>query len=178
MARRQARRGHGSAQGPIWFAAGMIAGLGLATVLWLSGWWPSPADQRPDLLPLGHDDPPLVSPEEQGKRRYDFFTLLPEVEVLVPSREIEARAREDHLDPTDGRTYTLQAGSFRSASDAEALRAQITLLGLTAQVQTVTVDESTWHRVRVGPFDSAREANSARRRLQESGLEAMVLTGT
>jgi len=178
MARRQARRGHSAAQGPVWFGAGMVAGLGLATVLWLAGWWPSPTDQRADLLPLGHDDPPLISPEEQGQRRYDFFTLLPEVEVVVPSREIEARARDNEVEPAGGQAYTLQAGSFRSSSDAEALRAQITLLGLTAQVQTVTVDESTWHRVRVGPFDSARAANSARRRLQESGLEAMVLTGT
>ncbi|MFU8832092.1 MAG: SPOR domain-containing protein, partial [Wenzhouxiangella sp.] len=39
------------------------------------------------------------------------------------------------------------------------------------------VNDATWHRVRVGPFQSARDADGARRRLQENGYEAMVLSG-
>lgn len=178
MSRRQARRGQSAlTQAPVWFGAGLVAGLGLATMVWMTGALPD-RGAPVDLLPVGLDDPPLISPEEQRQRRFDFFTLLPEVEMVVPSREIEARARQNQAETADGQAYTLQAGSFRSAADAEALRAQITLLGLTARVQAVTVDDATWHRVRVGPFDSPREANSARRRLQEAGLEALVLTGT
>jgi cell division protein FtsN len=71
----------------------------------------------------------------------------------------------------------IQVGSFRSRSDAEGLRAQMTLLGLMREIQTVTVNEVTWHRVRVGPFDNAREADAARRRLLDNGHEAMVLSG-
>jgi cell division protein FtsN len=177
MARRQARRGGGSAvNGLMAFGAGVICGLGLATVAWIGGYLPS-GDDTPPGLPAGHDEPAIAdAPEESRRRQYDFFTVLPEIEVVVPRQEIEERARE-RPDSSEEGSYLLQVGSFRSESDAEGLRAQLTLLGLEAQIQTVTVNEATWHRVRVGPFDNAREANSARRRLLDNGHEAMVLSG-
>ncbi len=177
MARRQARRGGGSAfSGLLVFGAGMICGLGLATVAWIGGYLPS-GDETPPGLPTGRDEPPIADAPEDGRsRQYDFFTVLPEIEVVVPRQEIEERARE-HPEPGEEGSYMLQVGSFRSETDAEGLRAQLTLLGLEAQIQTVTVNEATWHRVRVGPFDNAREANSARRRLLDNGHEAMVLSG-
>jgi len=179
MARRQARRskaGHGGGHGFLTFGAGVIVGLGLATTAWLGGWLPGSGEPAPGM-PVGHDEAPIAEPEQgRRSRQYDFFTVLPEIEVVVPQREIEERARDQVETPPRG-PYLLQVGSFRSASDAEALRAQVTLLGLVAQVQTVTVNDATWHRVRVGPFDSAREADGARRRLLDNGHEAMVLTG-
>lgn len=177
MARRQAKRGGGSAfNGLLLFGGGVVCGLALATVAWIGGYLPS-GSETPPGLPAGHDEPPIAEvPEESRSRQYDFFTVLPEIEVVVPRHEIEERARE-RPDPADEGTYMLQVGSFRSASDAEGLRAQLTLLGLDAQIQTVTVNEETWHRVRVGPFDNARETNSARRRLLDNGHEAMVLSG-
>ncbi len=111
----------------------------------------------------------------RAPRQYDFFTVLPEIEVVVPQREIEQRAREREDSAPSG-PYMLQVRSFRSSADAEGLRARLTLLGLDASIQSVTVYDSTWHRVRVGPSDGAREADGARRRLVENGFEAMVLT--
>lgn len=177
MARRQAKRGGSAANGLMLFGAGVICGLGLATVVWIGGYLPV-ANETPAGLPIGHDEPPIAEgPEsERSRRQYDFFTVLPEIEVIVPRTEIEERAR-DQAEPAELGPYMLQVGSFRSAADADGLRAQVTLLGLEARIQTVTVNEATWHRVRVGPFDTARDANSARRRLEESGYEAMVLSG-
>ncbi|MEN1727154.1 MAG: SPOR domain-containing protein [Pseudomonadota bacterium] len=179
MARRQARRsskkdsgGHGFLS----FGAGLICGLGLATVAWMGGYLPS-GDDTPPGMPEGHDEPPIAQSSETGRsRQYDFFTVLPEIEVVVPQREIEQRAREREDTASNG-PYMLQVGSFRSSDDAESLRAQLTLLGLDAAIQSVTVNDSTWHRVRVGPYNGAREADGARRRLLENGYEAMVLTG-
>ncbi len=179
MARRQARRsksGDGGGHGFLAFGAGVIVGLGIATTAWLGGWLPGNGDPGPGM-PLGHDEPPIAEPDDSRRsRQYDFFTVLPEIEVVVPQREIEERAR-DQVEAEPRGPYLLQVGSFRSANDAEALRAQVTLLGLAAQIQTVTVNDATWHRVRVGPFDSARDADGARRRLLENGHEAMVLSG-
>ncbi len=177
MARRQARRGGGSVfNGLMVFGTGVICGLAIATVAWIGGYLPS-GGETPPGLPAGHDEPPIAeTPDETRSRQYDFFTVLPEIEVVVPRQEIEERAREQP-EPAQQDSYTLQVGSFRSESDAEGLRAQLTLLGLEARIQTVTVNEVTWHRVRVGPFDNARDANSARRRLLDSGHEAMVLSG-
>lgn len=179
MARRQARRSKaksGPTHGFLTFGAGMVCGLAIATVAWLGGYLPSGED-TPSGLPDGHDEPPIAQTSEgTSSRQYDFFTVLPEIEVVVPQREIEERARTRESAGASG-PYMLQAGSFRSATDAEGLRAQLTLLGLDATIQSVTVNDSTWHRVRVGPYEGAREADGARRRLVENGFEAMVLTG-
>jgi cell division protein FtsN len=177
MARRQARRGNSQGgNGLLSFGAGLICGLGLATFAWIGGYLPSGSDGESGL-PAGHDEPPIAEATEPTRsRQYDFFTVLPEIEVVVPQREIEERAREPADTPAQG-PYMIQVGSFRSRSDADGLRAQITLLGLSAEIQTVTVNDATWHRVRVGPFDNARDADGARRRLQDNGLEAMVLSG-
>ncbi|MFW5926887.1 MAG: SPOR domain-containing protein [Wenzhouxiangella sp.] len=176
MARRQARRGGGSAvSGLMLFGAGMVCGLGLATIAWIGGYLPSGSDTPPGL-PAGHDEPAIAEePDDQRSRQYDFFTVLPEIEVVVPNEEIEERARERD-EPSRQGPYMLQVGSFRSREDAERLRAEITLLGLDSSIEEVTVNRSTWHRVRVGPFEGAREADGARRRLQENGHEAMVLS--
>ncbi|QOC22518.1 SPOR domain-containing protein [Wenzhouxiangella sp. AB-CW3] len=180
MARRQARRGSGGSalNGLMLFGAGVICGLGVATVAWIGGYLPS-GSETPPGLPAGHDEPAIAEPEEERRsRQYDFFTVLPEIEVVVPQEEFEERARErPEPEEAAGSNYLLQVASFQSENDAESLRAELTLLGLDARVQAVTVNDATWHRVRVGPFDTAREANSARRRLLDNGHEAMVLSG-
>lgn len=171
MARRQAKRTHGGiSTGLIGFALGLVVGLALATAMGLMR-----GSDSPDSPQTAEDSLPSLAEELAPPRRYEFFSVLPEVERVVPEREIAERMADQVAEPT--RTYTLQAGSFRASADAEALKAQITLLGLSAEVQSVTVDDNTWHRVRVGPFDSARAADGARRRLQDNGMETLVLTG-
>lgn len=171
MARRQAKRASGA---PNWvavaFALGLVCGLGLATLIGLVG---SNNDPSP---PTGVAQQDSGAPQEEiaPPRRYEFFSVLPEVERVVPEREMAERVATADAEPQ--RQYRLQAGSFRDNADAETLKAEITLLGLSAEVQSVTVDDKTWHRVRVGPYDSARQADGARRRLQDNGLEALVLT--
>ncbi|WP_376695597.1 SPOR domain-containing protein [Wenzhouxiangella sp. EGI_FJ10305] len=179
MARRQAKRsGSAAAGGLLTFGAGLVSGLVLATLAWLGGYLPGRDDGQETAQPSGRDEPPIAE-EVAGERsrQYDFFTVLPEREVVVPQEEIAERARERDSEAASQGPYVLQVGSFRSGEDAESQRAKVTLLGLEARVQSVTVDDVTWHRVRVGPFDSAREADGARRRLVDNGFEAMVLKG-
>ncbi|MDT8438142.1 MAG: SPOR domain-containing protein [Wenzhouxiangellaceae bacterium] len=183
MARRQARRSSSSAGGRIGaFIAGAVFGLGLAGLAWLGGYLPG-ADSSIRSVPSGRDEPPIIdAPEPSASdQRFDFFTVLPEIEVVVPDREIEQRARDDAgadepaASPGRG-PYLIQAGSFRNAGDAEALKARLAMIGQVARVQSVSVDGASWHRVRLGPFANAREADQARRRLQDAGFDAMVLS--
>ena len=71
--------------------------------------------------------------------------------------------------------YYLQAGAFHSNSDAEAVKAQILLLGLPAEVQKAQVNGSTINRVRVGPFKGIDEMNRSRARLGEEKIASAVM---
>lgn len=72
-------------------------------------------------------------------------------------------------------TYYLQAGAFRSGNDAEAVKAQILLLGLPVQVQKAQVNGATVNRVRVGPFKGIDEMNRSRARLASAKIESTVV---
>lgn len=110
--------------------------------------------------------------------RFDFYNLLPEMEVFIPDQEIAAEREKNAGD--ENVVYYLQVGSFRNFEDADRLRAKLALLNLESHTQKVTIDGSfnsqqTWHRVRVGPFTSAREMGKIRVRLQEQSLNPIVL---
>lgn len=186
MARRGASRGTGPRiPALLWLVAGILLGLGTAWYLAAKGHFPQPSGDLPvATLPSGteSDEPPLVDDIDSGgdktsKPKYDFFTVLPEMEVVVPEQELtERREPEDAASadiPPD--SYLLQVGSFKTASDAEEMKAQLALSGIMAQVQSVTVNDQTWHRVRVGPVQGARAADDLRIRLQEQGHESLVM---
>ena len=67
----------------------------------------------------------------------------------------------------------LQVGSFQSATDAETLKAELAFLGLQARVESATVNNDTWHRVQLGPFDSETKLSQARNRLIENQIDYM-----
>ena len=174
----QARREQPKGHGVLSFFAGLISGLALATYAWYSGLL-TPPQTDPAQLNEGTQEPPSaeVAPARDS-REYDFYTVLPEMEVLVPEQEITAKASTGNgAASARSGPYFLQVGSFRQSSDAESQKAKLALLGLVANIQVVTVDGNTWHRVRVGPVESARETDGLRRRLEENDFEAIVLRG-
>lgn len=77
--------------------------------------------------------------------------------------------------PVSSGSYMLQAGAFRTANDAESLRARIILLGLPAVVQRAEVNGAQVNRVRVGPFSRLDDMNRARSQLGENKIESAVV---
>lgn len=75
----------------------------------------------------------------------------------------------------DGAHYILQAGAFQASGDAEAVKAKIALLGLSARVESAKISDKTVFRVRMGPYGSASELADAKRRLSSGGLPAMAI---
>lgn len=75
----------------------------------------------------------------------------------------------------DGARYLLQAGAFGASGDAEAVKARIALLGLSARVESAQVKGRTVYRVRMGPYGSAGELAEAKRKLADGGLPALAI---
>lgn len=101
--------------------------------------------------------------EEAPKPKFDFYEILPGKQDTMPAKPgAEAHVRE--------RVY-LQAGAFNSAEDADNLKARLALQGFEAQIKTAQLpDNKTWHRVRIGPFDSTQEAQRVKAALKEKEI--------
>lgn len=110
------------------------------------------------------------------KPRFDFYTILPEAEVLVPEQEITGKPREGVPQVEAPGTYFLQVGSFSTHQQADHYKAKLALLGLQADIQKVTINNSdVRHRVRVGPYKDLTALNTARARLKDNKIEAILL---
>lgn len=182
--RGNSRKASGGIPAWFWLLGGILIGLGVAAFLMIKGYLPEIKQHLPsvDDSASGKTESALVEDEiaEPKKPRYDFFTVLPEMEVVVPEQELSRKA--DKAEPTTststekaGDYYILQAGSFRSATDAEQMKARLALLGSMATVQKVTVNGQTWHRVRIGPFQGARTADEMRRMLSDNKIDTLVM---
>lgn len=181
MANRKKRKSSGGSAFA-WFFGGIFIGLAAAVLLYTRGFIPTASAPEP-ALPIVDDrnEPGLLDDEEERASGYDFFTVLPEMEVVVPERELESQAPTESPRPattSEAELFVLQAGSFRSSADADQMKAQLALLGAVANVQTVTVDGQTWHRVRVGPVRGTREVNQLRNQLRDNGIDTLVLKGS
>ncbi len=184
--RRKATRRRRSKQGApawLWTFIGLLGGLLIAVIVYLV--------MRPGDALVPHEtvtpaDKPSQHDVHKSKKeptppppkpRFDFYNLLPEMEVMVPEQEIRGTpGREGVKRVKQPGTYLLQAGSFPSHERADRLRAKLALLGLETRLQTVSVDgNKTWHRVRVGPYKNLAELNEARTLLKQNGIDAILI---
>lgn len=71
--------------------------------------------------------------------------------------------------------YFVQAGAFRSAEDAEAHRAKLSLMGIEARVtEREQAGRQVW-RVRVGPFEKKEDADRQKEKLEAGGFETALV---
>ena len=144
--RRGASRGRNrAAPAYLWFIAGLLIGLGLSFFLFIKGYVPD----RPRQQPVANTSPPAAEKAlaedatsiagERNERRYDFFTVLPEMEVIVPEQVLRNDAQPLNAQPDNivGGMYILQAGSFRNRTDAEQMKARLALLGAPNHMQSL-----------------------------------------
>jgi cell division protein FtsN len=187
MANRRRRRSTQRKPAPpwLWAVTGLTLGLLVAFLVFLQMRPKQQAPAVPQALSVPaeaqtHEVQPApkhVPVAPPPKQRFDFYNLLPEMEVIVPDADIKGKPMPEGVKQVEEPgMYLLQAGSFRSRQQADQLRARLGLLGLETSVQTVTVDNSqTWHRVRVGPFSNLQDLNDARALLLKNGVDAILI---
>jgi cell division protein FtsN len=167
-----------------WLGCGLVLGLALAGVAWFKDWLPA---RTPHGLPKPNPAAEAPKAEEsaaaengkaaEAKPKYDFYNVLPEMEVVIPDAQVRAAAKTPApVAPTEpGARYWLQAASFRDAKQAEELKAKLALIGLRAQVADVTINQVSWYRVRVGPYANPGELDAGKRALEQNGMSAIAL---
>lgn len=188
----------GISSGPIWLVTGLLCGLFLAFLLQLGGFNLVPRSAAPtERVPTPiADSPANGSAQKQTqtakKPRFEFYSLLPEAEVEVadeaevPVVESSASAVTPGSDrsvplasarPTaNGTQYILQAGSFKRHNDADRRRAQLLLMGLSANIKKVELSPSdSRHRVYAGPFDTHSTMLDARKQLAQAKIDTLIL---
>ncbi len=168
--------------GWLWLITGLAIGLFVSGLAWLRDQPDDPSKQvakkaREEVVSTRE----VVEEQEEEKPRFDFYTLLPELEVVIPDDDYEveitrpAQTETTNTPAEPSGSYRLQAGSFRSIDEADRLRARLILLGVEADIQTVKVNNQTWHRVRVGPFNNLDELNTVRKRLGNHSIQTLVM---
>ena len=114
------------------------------------------------------------APEAPAKS-YDFYSMLPKFEVVVPEKEKDVKPDIRGVPETRRGTYVLQAGSYKNFADADRVRAQLALQGVESKVQKVSVDNDTWHRIRIGPISQLDELNRLRTILRKADVDVLVI---
>jgi cell division protein FtsN len=191
---KRSKRQRGATKGlPGWamLTIGLIIGLFVAFLVYLDD-----LEQTSDATaraPAGEQSKPAdVTDEDAADEdgpRFEFYSILPELEVVVPDfgqggtaeDDTTVPAPEEDAEPADSapeeadRRYFLQAGSFRKAEQADRLKAEIALLGLDVAIQDVQLNGDRWHRVRVGPFSQREALQSAQQRLRANEIDYLVM---
>ena len=114
-------------------------------------------------------------PTTKSKPKFDFYTILPELEVAIPEQEL-INTNNTSSTNTTNQQYMLQAGSFKKFEEADKLKARLALQGIVANIQKVKINATdTWHRVRIGPLNNVKSLNQTRRRLRNLGIASIVV---
>ncbi|HHI94026.1 MAG TPA: SPOR domain-containing protein [Gammaproteobacteria bacterium] len=168
--------------GWVWMLGGLFIGLLVALLVYLRDdlqigderTTSAPVVEKSQIAPKQTTKNDKPREQTDKKPRFDFYNLLPEMEVFIPPQELagerERKAAKESI------AYYLQVGSFRRTEDADRMRAQLALNNVESHIQRVTINDSqTWYRVRVGPFQSARKMDIVRNRLRAQSIDPMVL---
>ena len=115
-----------------------------------------------------------ASQETKIEPKIDFYKVLKDRELDITISEEDQQAIDNpKLNSEAVSTIILQVGSFKSAAEADRLKAELTLLGLEPKVASASVNSQTWHRVQVGPFTGNSGLSRAKNLLLENNVKYM-----
>ncbi|MGQ0658665.1 MAG: SPOR domain-containing protein [Chromatiales bacterium] len=184
-----ANRKRRSVSGTAWlsFFSGLGVGMLVALLVYLqysklSSGIPVGASQAPSPLattaPAAQPAPDQPEPEAAApprRPRFDFYTILPEMEVKVPEWQL-GQGPQGQAPVLEPGAYVLQVASFQRFEEADKAKANLALQGISADIQRVVINgRDTWYRVRVGPFRDLDQVQAMRAKLQEVGMDFMLL---
>ena len=202
MARsRKRRKNDDRIPGHIWLLGGFTLGLVAALAIYLTlsppptsetaagarprAAAPIPAavaeiTERAPTAAIVEDEPTIAAEDETeptatSETEFEFYDVLPAFEVVVPDAEDDFREDPRTVARARSGNYIIQAGAFATEGDADRMQARLALLGFESRIQRVSVDDSDYLRVRIGPVEDLAELNRIRRRLREERIDYLLI---
>jgi cell division protein FtsN len=127
---------------------------------------PSPAPSLPAADPVAKPPAVVASAPRPAAPRPPAVSNDPIGELAA------AKSATPGADPF---LYFVQVGAFRTAEDAEAQRAKISLMGVDAKVTEREQSGRQVFRVRVGPFEKKDDADRNKEKLEAGGVETALV---
>ena len=162
------------------FFAGLTVGLCVAIIVYF---YQHDLGQQTQIIQpivtVENPEPELNQNDDNPSPSFDFYQILPNMEVNVS--EWEAEGDEVIKEQTEPRAeksgiYILQIGSFKQYDAADEIKAKLALMGISADIQRVVINgKDIRHRVRVGPYRDSEKLSIVRQQLTENNLNYMLL---
>jgi cell division protein FtsN len=123
---------------------------------------------------------------EPARTTFDFFTVLPEIERVIPDGVVREKTATEPGKASRVVTiaaperpsgyYMLQAASYDQQAEADRMKVQLAEAGFSPSIQHISIQgQGDFYRVRIGPFFSMSELESANRQLGSIGIQALRL---
>jgi cell division protein FtsN len=192
MTKKKSSRKSGSKRrsaGPwAWLLMGMLIGLVLGAVAYLKiTMLPDhPKEQAAKKAPVttakaetkAKAKEPIVA-KAPASPKFDFYTLLPEMEVAVPESVPKAKIAQTPLvlpHPLENAQYRLQLASYKRHAEADGLKAKLALSGQVVEIHSVKLENGeVWYRVYTPLIPSREQALSLQKDLQNQAISSMLL---
>lgn len=164
-----------------WMFFGLAIGLSVALAIFVKDRSATTVLRQPAQEPASMSAVATTSIDNNGEvaatkdkePRFTFYNMLPKFEVVIPEHEPEVSADRSQQTVVQPGIYVLQAGSFSTFADADRRRAQLAMQGIESRIQRVSIDDKTYHRVRIGPIDDLDELNILRARLRAAKIDVL-----
>ncbi|MCF6281843.1 MAG: SPOR domain-containing protein [Candidatus Polarisedimenticolaceae bacterium] len=163
------------------FLIGVMVGIFLTALAWLKLGPTFPGVESAIAVkpqPTTQSEKNVSEPSQ----RYDFYTILPEMEVLIPDEEIrqpestKKRTSNRPSSPISNGSYMLQMGSFRRIKDAERRKAELAIIGIEASIQPVNSGtREALYRVRSGPYSSRQQIAKLRSLARQNNIDSLPI---
>lgn len=157
--------------------AGLVLGVAATAILvWYVNEMPNPFAEKPQAARANTDDMPISLPGKPG----DSTAPKPNVSIAPPppntsSPVPNATAPQATPAAAPGKRHFLQAGSFSNPEEADNLKAILAMQGLEANVRQVILQDKTFYRIILGPYEKIEDARESRAQLTRMGVESLLL---
>ncbi len=138
--------------------------------------------------------PAATAPPAKTTPRFDFYNMLPKVAVPAPSDNgqqpttLPAPINNQPapapavvppvtapVNAAPARGYIIQVGLFKDYAAADELKAEVTLQGFEAHINTLTKNGVTSYRVWLGPFTTRTDAQQTQQNLEANQLKGVLI---